>query len=1105
MGVAERGVRDRDPRLGAQPAGELLGTDLEQQLAAAVGSRHLQVDVRQLGRRVDAHRGRAVRQVDGHVGEVAQQLAAPVALAAGGQQLRVRLDERRGDVPAGEVGVLQDRLEEGDVRGDAADPELRDRPAGLLDRLRERASAAGQLHQHRVEVGRHLGAGVRRAAVDADARAAGGAVGRDLPGVGTEVVGRVLGGDPALQGRAPQHDRVLGEPEVGQRLAGGDPQLRLHQVDVGDLLGHGVLDLDARVHLDEDVVALGVEQELHRAGVAVADLLREPHRVRAHPVAELGVEVGGGRDLDDLLVPPLDRAVALEEVDHVALAVGEDLHLDVARVDHGLLDEDGRVAEGALGLAHAGLDGLPQVRLLVDPAHAAPAATGDGLDEERVRQLGGRRHQRVHVGGRLDRGQRRHARRLGRGDRPGLVAGEREHVGGRTDEGDAGVGARLGEGRVLREEAVAGVDRVGARPHGDRHDGLGVEVGPDRVAALADLVGLVGLEPVLGPAVLVREDGHRARTDLVRRAEGPDRDLAAVGHEHLGEHGPEAIRDRRTADRRTLRARHREGVRRERWSSGAELRDQAGHGRVGQRDRDRVRYVEHRHRLVASRGRGDQRGQPGPPLEPAGAEVPADHVLGGQRPAVPVQAPRLRHDVPVGEGVPEPPGPVERPARGRPGAPAATPTSSHHGAPATSTSATRRRDDGDAGHERAGEPPRPRPRPVAGQGDVHGAGDAEDLRGDARDDVAGGRRDQHRAALLLPVQPGHDRRDPAAAGQPQAERLAHAHPADALVVERGLPGGQQPAPQVPRAAGVREREAPVGDQVAADREGRHHAPPAATSADGTAAHSDSPVASWTRPPVSTRSNPPRLLKSWLPAPRTPAAIASPELVSGAKRSQAGSRRSTTRSARATVRHGGRHGAPGRRGDVQQLLAQPPGAGARQPVQVEPVLLRAGGRAGAHPDRRETEQPVDRGGGDVDGADPVQRGREHVPVEQPAPQLDPARRDPEARGHVAQHAETDRDADTDEAPGTVVARGGGAGDEEADQDRQEADQLPDRVDQQHPRVEPLPVLVARELAHRRLTSHRPRSRPPSGSARRPAAGRGTARARRSPGRRPTTPW
>ena len=180
---------------------------------------------------------------------------------------------------------------------------------------------------------------------------------------------------------------VLGQPEVGQRLAGRDPHLGLHEVDVGDLLGHGVLDLDARVHLDEDVVAGRVEQELDGAGVAVADLGGEADGVGAHALADRRVEVRGRRDLDDLLVAALHRAVPLEQVDDVAGAVGEDLHLDVPRLDHGLLDEHRRVAERALGLAHAGLDRLAQVAGLVDPAHAAAAAAGDRLDEQRERHV----------------------------------------------------------------------------------------------------------------------------------------------------------------------------------------------------------------------------------------------------------------------------------------------------------------------------------------------------------------------------------------------------------------------------------------------------------------------------------------------------------------------------------------------------------------------------------------------------------------------------------------------------------------------------------------------------------------------------------------------
>ena len=115
------------------------------------------------------------------------------------------------------------------------------------------------------------------------------------------------------------------------------------EVDVGDLLGHRVLHLDARVHLDEHVLsrtlALGVEQELDGSRVDIADALGKGDGVPAHRLPDGGIEVGRGRDLDDLLVASLERAVALVEVDDVAGRIGDDLHLDMAGPNDGLLEE----------------------------------------------------------------------------------------------------------------------------------------------------------------------------------------------------------------------------------------------------------------------------------------------------------------------------------------------------------------------------------------------------------------------------------------------------------------------------------------------------------------------------------------------------------------------------------------------------------------------------------------------------------------------------------------------------------------------------------------------------------------------------------------------
>ena len=106
----------------------------------------------------------------------------------------------------------------------------------------------------------------------------------------------------------------------------------------------------------------------------------------------------------------------------------------------------------------------------------------------------------------------------------------------RADEDDPGLLAGLGEGRVLGEEAVAGVDRLGARLAGDLEDLLDVQVALGRRGA-AQEVGLGRAADVQGVAVDLGVDGHRGDAELVQRAADADGDLAAVGDQDLREHG----------------------------------------------------------------------------------------------------------------------------------------------------------------------------------------------------------------------------------------------------------------------------------------------------------------------------------------------------------------------------------------------------------------------------------------------------------------------------------------------------------------------------------------------------------------------------------------
>ena len=176
----------------------------------------------------------------------------------------------------------------------------------------------------------------------------------------------------------------LRRKDGAETLAGGNAQLRLHEVDAGDGFGDRVLHLDARVHLDEVELAVLVHKELDGAGVLIADLGEAAAEGLADFFAHLGRDLERRRFFDQFLMAALDGALALEQRGHVAVLVGKDLELDVARLLDELLHVELAVAEGVGGLGGCGMEEVGQFFGGADDAHAASAAAGLGLEDDGV-------------------------------------------------------------------------------------------------------------------------------------------------------------------------------------------------------------------------------------------------------------------------------------------------------------------------------------------------------------------------------------------------------------------------------------------------------------------------------------------------------------------------------------------------------------------------------------------------------------------------------------------------------------------------------------------------------------------------------------------------
>ncbi len=143
----------------------------------------------------------------------------------------------------------------------------------------------------------------------------------------------------------------------GERLAGGDPQLPLDQIKPRYRFGHRVLDLQPRVHLHEVeaqvTVACRLGDELDGSGTHIFDGLGRCYRRLSHLTPAFLAHSGGGCLLKNLLVAALHGAVALKQMNDIAVGIAEHLDLDMAGPVDVAFDEHRIVAEAVDRLAPA--------------------------------------------------------------------------------------------------------------------------------------------------------------------------------------------------------------------------------------------------------------------------------------------------------------------------------------------------------------------------------------------------------------------------------------------------------------------------------------------------------------------------------------------------------------------------------------------------------------------------------------------------------------------------------------------------------------------------------------------------------------------------------
>ena len=348
-------------------------------------------------------------------------------------------DEARVEVARCDVVAVEEGAEEFDVGRDTQDDGVGEGTVEGAECFGARGPVGDDLREHGVIVGRDRAALDERA-VNADALSF--VQMHDLTCGGQEVVGGIFGVNACLNRVAGKRWRLH-----CQLLTSSDSHLPLHEVDASDHFGDGMLHLQSGVHLHEEELVGRVvgDEELDGSCTDVAHAARDLARCFADALPGCLIEQRRRRFFDDLLVATLQRTFAFTQVNDRAVAISQNLHLDVAGLLDEALEKERVIAERGTGHAPSRVESTGNSIGLAHDRHALATATGRRLDQQREPDLGSSSHQIVVRHTRLSNARDHRDTAFGHVHlRRNLVAHNLEGFNAGTDKRDSGSSAGLG-------------------------------------------------------------------------------------------------------------------------------------------------------------------------------------------------------------------------------------------------------------------------------------------------------------------------------------------------------------------------------------------------------------------------------------------------------------------------------------------------------------------------------------------------------------------------------------------------------------------------------------------------------------------------------------
>jgi hypothetical protein len=297
-----------------------------------------------------------------------------------------------------------------------------------------------------------------------------------------------------------------------------------------------MLHLDPRIDLDKIEVQLLVQQKFNRPGVDISHSSSNCQSSLTEFLAFLFIQMERGGDFDNFLVPPLNGTIPLVKMNQIAMRITKDLDLEMFGFFDVFFQKNISVTKGSKGLGCSTLEPFQQFFLVVGHAHAPPAASGTGFDDDRVAGAFCEKQSLLLSRDRFLRARNSwNARFQGNLAAGYFIAETSLNIRCRPDKCDSGTLTGFGKISIFRKKTVARMDRVDILLARQVDNLIDPQIGFDRPLPLAHQISLVSLVAMQRQAILLRIDGDRGNPQFGTSPKYPDSNLAAIRRHNFSE------------------------------------------------------------------------------------------------------------------------------------------------------------------------------------------------------------------------------------------------------------------------------------------------------------------------------------------------------------------------------------------------------------------------------------------------------------------------------------------------------------------------------------------------------------------------------------------